>query len=226
MKAMVEDRISSVEDKVFDLHEIVKKILESQIQTATAETNGQMERKVEVLVGEIRQTKFEISDLQFQVLYLKKNISVTHYKFNSKFSILDEILKKVLEGQNKKMLSEVREVTDSWGSGENSKPIRRKKALEMEISEGIEKMPPLGLILREELDRGYVGMHEGLDIIGRLLNLKGKGEILTKGGLNWKEEFVMIQGVLKIGCENLMKGMGMNVEGMIETLGGNHPLEE
>ncbi|KAL0908021.1 hypothetical protein M5K25_022484 [Dendrobium thyrsiflorum] len=44
MKAMVKDRILSVKDKVFDLHEMVKKILENQIQTAASETKGPMGR--------------------------------------------------------------------------------------------------------------------------------------------------------------------------------------
>ncbi|KAI0508127.1 hypothetical protein KFK09_014261 [Dendrobium nobile] len=89
-------------------------------------------------------------------------LAVIHDKFNSKFFILEEMLKKELEGQTRKMSSEMREVTDSQGWWENPKPIRRKEAQEIEISKGIEKMPPLGLIPKEESGRGYVGRCEGI----------------------------------------------------------------
>ncbi|KAL0913469.1 hypothetical protein M5K25_016932 [Dendrobium thyrsiflorum] len=91
-------------------------------------------RKIEVLKGEIRQMKFKISDLQTQVSNLKKDISAINEKFDSKFSILEEMLKKVLEGQIKKMSSEVREVTDSQRSGENPKLSRRREDQEGLIS--------------------------------------------------------------------------------------------
>ncbi|KAL0903225.1 hypothetical protein M5K25_027586 [Dendrobium thyrsiflorum] len=44
IKATAEDRISSVENKVSDLHKMMKKILENQIQKAASETKGPMGR--------------------------------------------------------------------------------------------------------------------------------------------------------------------------------------
>ncbi|KAL0906979.1 hypothetical protein M5K25_025514 [Dendrobium thyrsiflorum] len=63
--------------------------------------------------GEIRQMKSEILDLQTQVSDLKKDISVIHDKIDSNFFILEEMLKKMLEGQTKILALEVKEGTDS-----------------------------------------------------------------------------------------------------------------
>ncbi|KAH0455905.1 hypothetical protein IEQ34_015937 [Dendrobium chrysotoxum] len=83
-----------------------------------------MDALEEHLEVEIGQMKFEISDLQTQVSDLKKDVSTIHDKFDSKIFILEEMLKKVLEGQTKISPSEVREGADSHGSGKNPKPIR------------------------------------------------------------------------------------------------------
>ncbi|KAL0918468.1 hypothetical protein M5K25_010477 [Dendrobium thyrsiflorum] len=99
-------------------------------------------------------------DESLPITELRKDISVIHDKINSNFFILEML--KVLEGQTKKISSEVREVTDNQESGENPKPIRRKEDQKVKISEGIEKMNPLGPIPREESDRGYVERCEGV----------------------------------------------------------------
>ncbi|KAL0909469.1 hypothetical protein M5K25_020342 [Dendrobium thyrsiflorum] len=97
-------------------------------------------RKIKVLEGEIGQMKSEISDLQTQVSDLKRDISVIHDKIDSKFSIMEEMLKKARTAREvEKILSQSDEREDQ----------------EVEILEGIEKMPPLGPIPREESGRGY-----------------------------------------------------------------------
>ncbi|KAH0451569.1 hypothetical protein IEQ34_018868 [Dendrobium chrysotoxum] len=58
----------------------------------------ELEERLEV---EIIQMKSEISYLQTQVSYLKKDISVIHEKFDSKFSIMEEMLRRLLEMQTK-----------------------------------------------------------------------------------------------------------------------------
>ncbi|KAL0918707.1 hypothetical protein M5K25_010730 [Dendrobium thyrsiflorum] len=143
------------------------------------------ERQVEVLEGEIGQMKSEISDLQTQVSNLKKDISVIHDKFDSKFSILEEMLKKVLEGQTNKISSEVREVTDSQGSGKNPKPIKQREGQEMEISNGTEKMPPLGPIPRERSCRGYVERREGVGHEWRGVEFERRGAEFERRGLDY-----------------------------------------
>ncbi|KAL0925815.1 hypothetical protein M5K25_004185 [Dendrobium thyrsiflorum] len=110
---------------------------------------------VERLEGEIGQMKYEISDLQTQVSDLKKKISVIHDKIDSNFSILGELLKKLLEGQSKTASSEVREASDNPGSGENSKPIRQREDQEVKTRKREERIPSLEPISREEPGRGY-----------------------------------------------------------------------
>ncbi|KAL0906115.1 hypothetical protein M5K25_024580 [Dendrobium thyrsiflorum] len=46
MKVSVEDRISSMEGKVSDLHEMMKKILDNQNQMAVSEARGPVERNM------------------------------------------------------------------------------------------------------------------------------------------------------------------------------------
>ncbi|KAL0925631.1 hypothetical protein M5K25_003996 [Dendrobium thyrsiflorum] len=144
-------------------------------------------RKLEVLEVEIGQMKSEISDLQTQVLDLKKDISVIHDKFDSKIFILEEMLKKVLEGQTNKMPSKVREVTDSQGSGKNLKPIRRREGQEVRISEGTKKMPPLGPIPREESGRGYVDKREGVGHEWRGVEFERRGDEFEMRGLDYDD---------------------------------------
>ncbi|KAL0910536.1 hypothetical protein M5K25_021529 [Dendrobium thyrsiflorum] len=55
----------------------------------------------EVLEWETRQSKYEISDFQTQ-------ISAVHEKIDEKFAIMEEMMKKSLEGQTKKASSEVK----------------------------------------------------------------------------------------------------------------------
>ncbi|KAL0920918.1 hypothetical protein M5K25_007937 [Dendrobium thyrsiflorum] len=123
---------------------------------AASETKGRAGRKVEVLEWEIGQTKSEISDL-------KKDISAIHDKFDSKFFIMKEMLKNVLESQTQKMPSEVREVTNNQGSGESPKPIRQREDQEVETQKEKERMPPLELVPMGEPGRGYGEKHEELE---------------------------------------------------------------
>ncbi|KAL0908707.1 hypothetical protein M5K25_023213 [Dendrobium thyrsiflorum] len=79
----------------------------------------------------------------------KSQISVVHEKIDGNLSILEEMLKKLLEGQPKTVSSEAREATCNQESGENPNPKRRREDQEMKILEGEMRMPYLEPILRE-----------------------------------------------------------------------------
>ncbi|KAL0913856.1 hypothetical protein M5K25_017348 [Dendrobium thyrsiflorum] len=61
MKAMVDDRISTIEGQVSDLHEMVKKILENQNQTATSEARGLIGRNMN---SEIRRRENDVEIIE------------------------------------------------------------------------------------------------------------------------------------------------------------------
>ncbi|KAL0921922.1 hypothetical protein M5K25_005871 [Dendrobium thyrsiflorum] len=102
-------------------------VVENQIFEPNKDLGTYGGKKDRSIRREIGQMKYEISDLQTQVSYLKKDISVIHDKIDSNFSIMEEMLKKMLEGQTKISPSEVREGADSLESGENPKPIRQRE---------------------------------------------------------------------------------------------------
>ncbi|PKU71461.1 putative aarF domain-containing protein kinase [Dendrobium catenatum] len=114
----------------------------------------------EHLEVEIGQLKSKISDLQTQVSDLKKDVAAIHDKFNSKFSILEKMLKKVLEEQTKILPSEVSEGDDNHEDRKNPKTIRQMGDQLVETRKGEEKIPLLEPISREELGRGYEERHE------------------------------------------------------------------
>ncbi|PKU74064.1 hypothetical protein MA16_Dca011774 [Dendrobium catenatum] len=139
-----------------------------------------LEEHLEVEIG---QMKYEISDLQTQVLDLKKDISAIHEKMDEKFFSMGEMLKKVLEGQTIISPSEGREGTDNQGDGKNPKPIRQRGDQEVETRKGEEKIPLLDLIPREEQGRGYEDRHEEYTPIlylGRPLHLPSSCLILER----------------------------------------------
>ncbi|KAL0917947.1 hypothetical protein M5K25_013056 [Dendrobium thyrsiflorum] len=137
-------------------------------------------RIVEALEVEIGQMKSKISDLQTQISYYKSQIAAVHEKIDGEFSIMEEMLKKLFEGQTKILPSKVREAADSQGSGENPKPIRRREDQEVEILEGAEKMPHLEPIPREESGREYVERREGLGHERRDVEFERRGPELER----------------------------------------------
>ncbi|KAL0906843.1 hypothetical protein M5K25_025369 [Dendrobium thyrsiflorum] len=124
---------------------------------------------------DLRATEVEI----LRLLYVSIELSGPKEVFRK------ELLKKVLESQTKKMLSEVREVIDSQGSGENPKPIRRREDQKVKILEGTEKMLPLEPIPREESGRGYVERHDGVGQEWRGVEFERRATEFKRIGLDY-----------------------------------------
>ncbi|KAL0917295.1 hypothetical protein M5K25_012348 [Dendrobium thyrsiflorum] len=115
----------------------------------------------------------------------KSQISTVHEKIDEKFSILEEMLKKLLKSQPKTVSSETREATDNQGCGENPNPIRRREDEEVEILEGEERIPPLEPNPREEPGRGYGERHEKVGHERRGVEFERGGAVFERGGTNY-----------------------------------------
>ncbi|KAL0926228.1 hypothetical protein M5K25_002440 [Dendrobium thyrsiflorum] len=72
-----------------------------------------------------------------------------------RFTIMEDMLKKLLEAKPNTATSEAKETTDGHGRGGNPSPFRGRKNQEVEILEGGDGMPPLEPLSREEISIGY-----------------------------------------------------------------------
>ncbi|PKU62248.1 hypothetical protein MA16_Dca028605 [Dendrobium catenatum] len=97
-------------------------------------------RKIEVLEGEIGQLK---TDLEERTVEFQNQFASIHEKMDGRFTSLEEMMKKMLEGKPNPTTTKAREATGDNGRNGNPNPLRGRETTEVEILDGNDGMPPL-----------------------------------------------------------------------------------
>ncbi|PKU76998.1 hypothetical protein MA16_Dca001604 [Dendrobium catenatum] len=126
-------------------------------------------KKVDVLESEVGQLK---TDLEERFFDFQNQITTNNERLEEKFTVMEEMMKKLLEMKTNPTTSEARETTGDHGVGGNPNPRGGRRNQDVEILEGDDDMPPLEPLSREEMSmgnqrRGADFQRQGVDFEGR-----------------------------------------------------------
>ncbi|KAL0906834.1 hypothetical protein M5K25_025360 [Dendrobium thyrsiflorum] len=141
-------------------------------------------RKVKVLEGELDQLK---SDFEENISDFQNQFVSVHKKMNVKFTVVEDMPKKLLEAKPNTATSKAKEANIGQGRGRKPNPFRGGENQEVKILEGGDGMPPLEPISREKRSIGYE--RSGVDFVRRGENYECRGADFERRRGDFEEGF-------------------------------------